>query len=399
MLKEILTLLIITFLLFFTSCTSNDEIINSSNDQASDAKIDSLKYSLTITISPNNSGSVDVLDGFYEDGSSIELKGTSNSIYRFKEWQGDLLGNDNPKKILIDEDKTVTAVFEFNDLDKTYVPDDNFEGALIDLGYDDVLDDYVLTSSINSINALDVTRRNISDLKGIEDFIALESLQCSYNQLSVLDLNNNSELSSLYCSNNQLTELIVNRNINLEVIFLSNNNIETLDLSSNVSLQGLYADSNMLASIDLTNNPNLRILYCDYNQIQMIDLSNNIELTDFHCAFNKLSELDVRLNRQLIELKLLNNSISILDLSSNPNLQSLDCSYNQLNILNLKNGSNHEMPGLPQNPHDNFFGITFNDNPLLSCVMVDDVAAANNDEVPYKDWNKDETVVFVDACD
>ena len=27
----------------------------------------------------------------------------------------------------------------------TYVPDDNFEQALIDLGYDDVLDDYVLT--------------------------------------------------------------------------------------------------------------------------------------------------------------------------------------------------------------------------------------------------------------
>ena len=31
---------------------------------------------------------------------------------------------------------------------KTYVPDDNFEQALIDLGYDDVLNDTVLTANI-----------------------------------------------------------------------------------------------------------------------------------------------------------------------------------------------------------------------------------------------------------
>ena len=30
----------------------------------------------------------------------------------------------------------------------TYVPDDNFELALIDLGFDDVLDNYVVTESI-----------------------------------------------------------------------------------------------------------------------------------------------------------------------------------------------------------------------------------------------------------
>ena len=29
-------------------------------------------------------------------------------------------------------------------IEKTYVPDDNFEQALIDLGYDDELDDYVI---------------------------------------------------------------------------------------------------------------------------------------------------------------------------------------------------------------------------------------------------------------
>jgi hypothetical protein len=31
----------------------------------------------------------------------------------------------------------------------TYVPDDNFEQAIIDLGYDDTLDDFVLTQNIS----------------------------------------------------------------------------------------------------------------------------------------------------------------------------------------------------------------------------------------------------------
>ena len=36
----------------------------------------------------------------------------------------------------------------------TYVPDNNFEQALIDLGYDDVLDDSVLTAKISGSRPL-----------------------------------------------------------------------------------------------------------------------------------------------------------------------------------------------------------------------------------------------------
>jgi len=38
----------------------------------------------------------------------------------------------------------------FNDDAYTYVPDNNFEQALIDLGYDTALDDFVLTANINT---------------------------------------------------------------------------------------------------------------------------------------------------------------------------------------------------------------------------------------------------------
>ena len=53
---------------------------------------------------------------------------------------------------------------------KTYIADNNFEQALINFGYDNVLDDSVLTSSISSVNALVLAGLNIVDLTGIEDF-------------------------------------------------------------------------------------------------------------------------------------------------------------------------------------------------------------------------------------
>ena len=75
----------------------------------------------------------------------------------------------NISKLLI----TVIITTTFGFSQTTYVPDDNFEQALIDLGYDDVLDDYVLTANISGVEDLNVMEKEISDLTGIEDFTAL----------------------------------------------------------------------------------------------------------------------------------------------------------------------------------------------------------------------------------
>ena len=82
---------------------------------------------------------------------------------------------------------------------KTYVPDNNFEQALIDAGYDDALDDSVLTANISGVTSLSVEDKQISDLTGIEGFTALELLYCENNQLTTLDVSNNTALTSLYC--------------------------------------------------------------------------------------------------------------------------------------------------------------------------------------------------------
>ena len=79
----------------------------------------------------------------------------------------------------------ITSSFVF--AQNTNVPDDKFEQALIDLGYDDTLDDYVLTANISGVTTLDVSNKEISDLTGIEAFTALTELTSYANQLTSLD--------------------------------------------------------------------------------------------------------------------------------------------------------------------------------------------------------------------
>ena len=96
---------------------------------------------------------------------------------------------------------------------ETYVPDDNFEQALIDLGYDNVLDDYVITSNISSVTILNVDRKSISDLTGIEDFTALQQLRVEVNNLISLDLSQNASLIHLSADRNNLTCIELNDNV------------------------------------------------------------------------------------------------------------------------------------------------------------------------------------------
>lgn len=98
---------------------------------------------------------------------------------------------------------------------KTYVPDDAFEQALINLDLDDIFDDSVYTSAIDTVQILYLSNAGITDLKGIENFTALTDLFCHDNQLVGLDLSNNPNLFELNCRNNLLTSLDVRNGNNL----------------------------------------------------------------------------------------------------------------------------------------------------------------------------------------
>jgi plastocyanin len=82
---------------------------------------------------------------------------------------------------------------------QTYVPDDNFEAYLEANGMGNGIsnDDYVTTSSIDTVTYLGVYNQNISDLTGIENFTALEWLECQNNPISEIDISSNHNLIDL----------------------------------------------------------------------------------------------------------------------------------------------------------------------------------------------------------
>ena len=111
----------------------------------------------------------------------------------------------------------------------TYVPDDNFEQELINLGVDWVFDDYVETSGIDTITFLYMYNYNISDMTGIEDFTALRELSCGGNSFTTLDLSNNPNLYEVNCSVNQLTSLDVRNGNNQGLLYFTSMNNQSLN--------------------------------------------------------------------------------------------------------------------------------------------------------------------------
>lgn len=315
---------------------------------------------------------------------------------------------------------------------ESYLEHHNANGEVVTVGDPSSMgngvsgDDYVLTSRINTVAHLNVSNKNISDLTGIEDFIALTELDCSDNNLTSLNISSNTALTTLSCYLNEISNLDVSSNTDLTYLSCYSNELATLDMSSNplltylscdynnltsldvstnsaltylscffndlsaldisssTLLTDLYCDKNDLNALDITNNTALIHLQCFENNLATLDVSNNTLLEDITCYDNNLSELDVSNNTQLTYLSCYSNNISSLDVSNNILLNSLRCALNNLNHLdvsnnpeltflscqsnnltelNVKNGTNNNIT---------YFNAKF--NPDLTCIQVDDVA-------------------------
>ena len=225
---------------------------------------------------------------------------------------------------------------------QTYVPDDNFEQKLIDLGYDAILDDSVLTANISTVTSLSLSSSNISDLTGIEDFTALTTLWCSANQITSVDISQNTALTNLYCYSNQLTSLDLSSNIALEHLDCEGNQLTSLDVSQNTALIVLYCYSNQLTTLDLSQNTALTTLYCYSNQLTSLDLSNNLVLSMLSSYNNPyLFCIEASIGLGLLSSQFWLNIDSWTTIAANCNsiygcTDSLACNYNSL--ANTNNG-------------------------------------------------------------
>ena len=121
---------------------------------------------------------------------------------------------------------------------RTYIPDQNFEQALIDGGYDTTIDTYIDDSSMLGVTQLDLSNRQITDFTGLEEFVNLTDLNLSGNAVTSVPLVNLNKLTTLNLSNTGLTELDLSQNSNITSLNLSGNSaLSCVKVSSQIYQQ------------------------------------------------------------------------------------------------------------------------------------------------------------------
>jgi len=222
------------------------------------------------------------------------------------------------------------------------IPDANFKAYLVGNSSINTNGDTEIqvSEAVNYNGSIDCDYLGIFDLTGIEFFNNITSLNCSWNQLTNINLSNNTSLVILKCQQNQLTSLDVSNNNVLVQLWCSNNQLTSLDVSNNIGLAYLSCGFNYLTSINVNNLNSLGSFYIEFNQISSIDLSNNTNLTYFFIHKNQLTSLDLSQNTSLISLDCSMNQINSLDLSNHTALMYLSCYNNHLTSLDLRNGNN-----------------------------------------------------------
>jgi Leucine-rich repeat (LRR) protein len=290
----------------------------------------------------------------------------------------------------------------------TYVPDVNFELALQELGYDaGEPDHYVYTHDIATVDSLNVSGKEITDLTGIKDFKNLGFLNCSNNQIDTLDLSSNANLTTLDCSNNQLKSLNVRNGHNtLMTTFNATGNpaltcIEvddemkangglapyadwqkdaTAEYCSNCSLFGVqtYVPDDWFEGALISKGLDQGVLNDSVNasvisRVTSLDVSTKYirDLTGIegftaleilNCASNFLENIDVKGLTALEILNCANNFLENIDVSQNSTMRELTCYHNQLTTLDLNHNSALSLLNCANNEIES---LDVSHNPLL----------------------------------
>ena len=241
---------------------------------------------------------------------------------------------------------------------------------------------YVRHSS-SMLYDIDCDNMNISDLTGIEAFTSITSLYCNDNQLTSLDVSQNTALEELSCNKNQLTSLDVSNNTVLHTLHSRGNQLTSLDVSNHPSLQFLWVGESSLTSLDVSGANLLNNIFCDSSQLTSLDVSNLPALLWVGGDLNQFTSLDVSNSLALTNLTLSGGQLTSLDISANTALRNLECTGNQLTSLDVSQNTALEKLHIAQ---DSLFPISLDvsNHPSLRELTIGgyvtslDVSGANN---------------------
>ncbi|MEP3571826.1 MAG: T9SS type A sorting domain-containing protein [Flavobacteriaceae bacterium] len=227
-----------------------------------------------------NNTSLELLQCYNNQLTSLNVANGNNMAFT------DFDATNNPSLTCIQVDDVAYSAANWTDIDDAssfsadcsvvavvYIPDTNFKNALVGNTAINTDNDTEIsyTEATALTGTLNVSSLNIADLTGIEAFTNITGLVCSENDLTSLDLANNTALTDLDCSDNDLTSLDVSNNTALTDLDCSDNDLTSLDVSNNTALTGLTCNENNLSSLDVANGNNMA--FTDF------DATNNPSLT------------------------------------------------------------------------------------------------------------------------
>ena len=301
------------------------------------------------------------------------------------------------------------------------IPDAYFKAALVgNASINTNMDAEIQITEANSYSgSINVAGAGIANLTGIEAFGLLDSLDCSHNQLSGLNLSSNTVLTYLDCSFNHLAALDVSACTSITTLNCSHNyEITSLDVSANTSLTTLNCSHNhAITSLDVSANTLLTTLNCscDYaitsldvsanslltyldcssgyltgggwfpGQLTSLDLSSNAALTYLNCHGNQLTSIDLFFNTVLTYLDCSNNLLAALNVSACTSLTTLNCYLNQLLGIDVSNNTtlvyldcnNNQLTGIDLSGNTALVYLDCNNNQLISLNVSANTSLAN----------------------
>lgn len=258
------------------------------------------------------------------------------------------------------------------------IPDTNFKNAL--LNHNPVIDTNedgeIQVSEAEIAIEISVNGQGINTLDGIEYFLNLEELSCSNNNINVMDISQNTNLTYIYCPFNNLSQLDIGSNIMLERLYASDNLISSIDVSNNLSIEYLDMSFNSLSELDLSNNDYLKDLSISNNNIESININNLLQLEVLGVSYNPIINLDFTQNLSLKNLYVSGIPFSVLDVSQLTSLEALDCSNTGITNLNIVNNQLLKSLSCADN---SLISVDLSNNPFLEVVRLDNTQLSNID--------------------
>lgn len=259
---------------------------------------------------------------------------------------------------------------------------------------------HVLSLNGNAnLTGIYVNAKNLTSLTA-KNNPKLTEVYCSNNALTTLNLSGNSLLTTVGCQGNSLATLETNNATEitgldltgvtkLKTLNLQNNSFVTLNLSTTESgfltLTSLDCRNNsLLTSLNVNDNTALTTLLCSNAGLTTLEAKNTV-FTTLDVSANSLTTLDLSGNTSLVSIDCRDNALTTLDLSTNTALTELECSENALTALNLRNGNNANFA-----VNHYTYAVNAQDNPALECIRIDDTFTLNETtwkKDPQATWN------------